>query len=272
MPGRKPGAAFWNCVSHSRPARARLRQHGVTYRSAPARASPSAHRETLICFLKTAGFQPSPSPQLGSRDSKPAKGAAVRPYCWPPPCSGRKQWLPEGEQRFPRTAVSCGSSRRAPLFASFRVGRKLGAGHPRGLSAASLARCALTFEHLPLLPSRRQSVLAKLGIKKTRPRLGHRKTSGYEKEPRKGSASGDRVEKRGQVRNQEQWPQALPPCPTQTHHLTVPGAVRAKSQRTITVAPVYLGDCPPNPEHKWSTHLQKHAPPASARKVIRHCR
>lgn len=111
----------------------------------------------------------------------------MRPYCWPSPCSGRKQWLPEGEQRFPRTAVSCGSSWRAPLSASFRVGRELGAGHPGGLSAASLAPCALTFDHLPLLPSRRQSVLAKLGIKKRVPGSATARLRGTRRNPEKGA-------------------------------------------------------------------------------------
>lgn len=197
----------------------------------------------------------------------------MRPYCWSPSCWGKKQWLPEGEQWFPRTAVSCGSSGLAPLFASVftGVGRELGAGHPGGRSAASLAPCALTLGHLPLLSLRRQSWPRSETRKASQARPPQlEQTSGYEKEPRRGSASGAEGKEKSAARASGR--KHSHPCPTQTRHLTVPDAVRAKSRRTIAVAPAYIGDCPPNPGHKWSTHFQKHALPASARKGIRHCR
>lgn len=65
--------------------------------------------------------------------------------------------------------------RAAPPFALLftGVGRELGAGCPGGRSAASLTLCALTLEHLPLLPSRRQSVPSPAEAQKQEMRPGH---------------------------------------------------------------------------------------------------
>lgn len=137
--------------------------------------------------------------------------------------------------------MSCGRSGLAPLFALVftGVGRELGTGRPGGRSAVSLRSDTRAPAAPPLAetvsPGRRSSETRNVSQARP-PQLDQ--TSGYEKEPRRGSASGTEGRERG--------PSAQP------------GVVAASTPTLVPLKPATLLSrtrCAQNPEGLSRWHL-----------------
>lgn len=192
VPSLKPGATFWKSVCHPRPVRARL---GVTNWSATGLASSTVHLQSLLS-LEVARFQPSPSPQQGELRLNPAEGAGRATRRRPPPCSSRKQWLPEGE----RAALSEDSDVLLELpelgFGLSRSWARTGRGQHRR-SQHVLFGTALTVARAPAAPPATTQKQAPPPCR-----------SGPTRNPEEEARAEPRVEKGDgdRVRNQAQYP------------------------------------------------------------------
>lgn len=190
MPGRKPGAAFWKRVCHPRPARPRLPGVGG-YQLAGHGPSITYCPPTDLAFSRGRGgpsLSKSSARRVKTRTLRKVRAAVPR-GCRSPPGSWRKPCLPEGEQRFPRTATSCRSPWPALRFGSVfpGVGHKLGTGstegrHPR---VRGLLGTTLTVARAPAAPSFAERVRATAQKQETRPRLGHLLARGARRSPDK---------------------------------------------------------------------------------------